>query len=150
MANSLQISESPTLLDFAFANYGTTDIPSGAAVIIDTGNVISVSSILDGIGVKLPTAQGQPCVGVTMEILRGTTFTGGPPGIGRVRCGGIAPCTATSTVTAGTVVDNDFAGTPGNVITHVGGKAQLGLALTASTATGDPVAVLLFAAPFNA
>lgn len=144
MANFLQISEQATDLDYAFINLQAADIPAYSAVVVDAANALSVSNIVDGLAVKLPSAAtGGTVIGITLETLRGTTFTGGPAGVGRVRTIGPVVKAITSAATAaGVPVMTDATGL-GTVIAQTAGKAQIGISLSASTAANDEIALVL-------
>jgi hypothetical protein len=144
MTWNIQLSNVPGALDFPFGNHQTGDIAAGLVVILDASNAMTSSNVIDDIPVVLPSSDGVGAVvGVTMEILRGTTYTGGPDGVGRVRTGGIAVCTASGSITAGACVMAE--GTSGKVKTQTSAKVQVGWALTGA-GDGDPVAVLLSSA----
>lgn len=144
MPNQLQLAEQASDLDFAFLNFQAADIPAYSAVIVDSTNAISVNNIVDGIAVKLPAAStGQTVIGVTMEIIHGTTFTGGSPGVGRVRTiGPVVKAVASAAVAAGVPVMTDASGT-GTVVAQTAGKSQFAISLTAATASGDELALVL-------
>ena len=109
---------------------------------LDTTNYIGDASGHESVGVMLPSTgvAGQIFLGILME----TAKAGGTAA--RLRpCAPTAVGIAHSTVTVGTIVDGENAsGHEGQVITHVSGKPQLGLALSQAS-DGDPVLVLLLA-----
>jgi hypothetical protein len=152
MANFLQISEQALDTDWQGVNYGTADIAAYSVVIIDgstSTRQISPANVIDGVAVGLTGSTGALVVGVAMETIRGTTFTGGgtsggPPGVGRIRSIGIAPVTASAALAPGVRLMLDGTGT-GSVIQGTTASAQcvIGTALTGATSASDTVAVLL-------
>lgn len=136
---NIQLSTAPSLNDFAFKNNTGSDIASGVCVIIDATNALSSALTDDGISVKLPTADGQLSVGVTMEIIKNGN-------VGRVRTGGMAVVTASGVVTAGGPVMAESATGKGKAAGAA--KAQVGIALS-TAADADPLLVLVCPA-FNA
>ncbi len=148
---TVQLAQNPSGTDFAFVNCSTVDIPAGTAVIIDSTNALGSGNTtnVDGIAIALPSADGQQCVGVTMEIIKARGGASGTPGAGgRVRCyGPIVAMTAAAAITAGAVVMNETV--TGNAKAQTAAKAQLGIALTTAVGALDPVMVMLGGA-FNA
>lgn len=128
-----QLAQTPAATDFPFHNYSGSDIAANIAVALDDTKDIATNS--SGIGVKLPAASGDPCVGVTQEVIPAG-------GYGRVRCfGPIAQMTAKGANTAGAWVMAEI--TTGNAIAATTGKTGIGIALNASTSDGDLLLVML-------
>lgn len=146
MTDSLQISEAPSYSDFSVLNYAAADIPAYSIVFADTTNELSVSNppgTVDGIACKVTSAQTARVmpIGITMELIPGTTKTGGPAGSGTCRGpGGIAKVVATAAVTAGVPVMNDSTGN-GTGVAQTAGLPSVGTALTAAVNSGDEIAV---------
>ncbi len=143
MTDFLQISEQASPLDYTFANLQAADIPAYSLVVVDAANALSVNNVVDYIAVKQSNTAGAAVIGITMETLRGTTFTGGPAGLGRVRLiGPVGKAIASAAITAGAVVMNDNTGN-GSVVTQTAGKAQIGIALSSAINANDEVAIVL-------
>src|ERR1700691_2168032 len=101
MTDYLQISQQALDLDWQAWNYNTADITADSVVIIDgnTAHQLSTANLVDGVAVGVTSATGAAIVGVAMETIRGTTFTGGGTsggfqGTGRIRSHGLCKCIA--------------------------------------------------------
>jgi hypothetical protein len=146
MSLFLQLAQTPSPFDIPVRNYGNTDIPANTAVVLDTTNYVNAATLDDGIGVMLPATgvAGPLAIGITMETLK----AGGSAG----RLRPAAPTAfgvAHNTVNVGSVVDaENVAAHEGQIVAHVAGKPQLGIALT-QAADGDNVLVLLAATGAN-
>ncbi|WP_394847392.1 DUF2190 family protein [Pendulispora brunnea] len=121
--------------DLPFRNYGTNDIASNIAVLIDA----NPANIM-GVTVPQTDAPVTRGIGITLErIPAGKT--------GRVRCIGAAVATASAAITAGDPVQIDSAVfQEGHVKLAAAGAPKIGIALTTAGAL-DAVCVLLTHAP---
>lgn len=142
MTDFLQISEAALPTDFSVVNYAAADIPAYSVVFADTTNQVSVNNVVDGVACKLSNSQALRTlpIGVTLEIIRGTTYTGGTPGYGQCRAHGIAKVVATAALNAGVPVMNDSTGN-GTVVAQTAALPSIGTSLTAAIQSGDEVAV---------
>lgn len=138
MAVNFQEASTPLPGDLPFYNYTGTDIGPNLGVIPDPTNIVGTAG--DGLGVTLPPTSATIFlgVGVTME----TVKAGGSAG--KVRTAGIAVMLAFAAYNPGQVLQLcGTAGSLGFAQAQAGGKAQIGIALSASGANGDQILVLL-------
>jgi hypothetical protein len=143
---SLQFATTPLPSDLPFYNYGAAAIGVNKVVCIDSTNTLDGTIGNDGVGVIVAAVSGVVAeIGITMEIINGTTFNSAGANAGKVRTQGVATATADGTITAGMTCTSIGATTTGNVIAGTAGgaaKPYVGIALTSAVA-GDPILILV-------
>jgi hypothetical protein len=122
--------------DVAAANYGSSDIPDGRIVLIDTTNVMSASAAM---GVVLPTASGG--VAKTWGITTTTLYAKGDldvPKTGSVRVAGAYTVISDGAITAGQYVQaSDTTGKLGYAKVCASATEQIGQAMN-TVGDGEP------------
>lgn len=116
-------------MDLPFKNYSGADIPAGTALICDSSNAPGTNTP----GGVLTTADSTKCIGFALTVLKAG-------GMGMVRCGGLAVAIAGAAITYGVPV---MTNSSGQVVTQTSGLTQIGIAMSAATASTDQVLVLI-------
>lgn len=135
-ANDFLYASLPSEQDLPVKNtHATIAIASGDVVILDVSHLISATQ--GHIGVVQGTSASVAVFGVAMEAIAVGK-------IGRARpLGPVVQCVASAAITTGTHV---MASTVGKVATQTTAAAQIGLALTTTSADLDKVLVMLMGA----
>jgi hypothetical protein len=144
MAVNFQGAGVPGATDYVFRNYhASVDIPAHVYVSVDAVNVLQGAAnatwgLVDTVGVVVVASEGDPVVGVTMEVIKaGAT--------GRVRCfGPIAPMLSDGVIAANAFVQASATALKVGYAKAAGSAdASGGLALNTTAADGDTVLVML-------
>lgn len=131
---SLQIA------DFSFFNYTGVAIPAGTVVKVDTAHVLGASQY--GVAVTPTTATTDTPLGITVQAFAAAAGSqGNVQTVDGTACWGIAD--ASGAITAGTQV-MPSGSTNGAVKAYaVTGNGLVGVALSTTASTGDPVLIML-------